>query len=117
MNVSQNYFGLIFTNHAIERMKGRGLRQEWAWEAWKNPDEAVEGKNPGSIEYIKRKDSYKVTVIAKQNEKKEWIVISAWVDPPVTGSIDVGKKEKYHKYQKASVLRKLWLTLREQIGL
>lgn len=115
MNYHQEYLGLIFTNHALERMQGRGLTQDWAWQTFKHSDQSYRGKNE-STRFIKRFDKYKVTIVAKQNERGEWVVISAWIDPPPPGSIDVGKKEKYREYQKASFLRKLWLTFRQQIG-
>lgn len=98
-------------------MQGRGLPQSQALDAFTRPDETLKGKNPGSTEYIKYKGSHKITVIAKPNEKREWIVISAWIDPPLPGSIDIKKRDQYRKYQKASPLGKLWLTLRSQIGI
>lgn len=116
MNYKREYLDLIFTNHALERMNGRGMRQDWAWETWKHPDTQTEGNSHDSIRFEKQIDTYHVTVVAKQNDRREWIVISAWIDPPMPGSIDQGKKERFKAYQKASFLRKLWLTVKQQIG-
>lgn len=117
MDYSNNYRNVIFTNHALERMRDRGLPQENAYEAFSHPDSSIDGKEKGTIECVKRQEHYKITVIAKQNERREWIIISAWVDPPMPGSIDVGKKEAYQKYQKASFWGKLFLTLKKQLGI
>ena len=92
---SNTYGGIIWTNHALERLSQRGLSRELAWTAFKNPDDTYSGKNPGSVEYHKKISSSNVTLIAKQNEKKEWIVISVWVDPPLPGSIDAKKQQNY----------------------
>lgn len=98
-------------------MRDRGLPQEQAFDAFINSNSYENGKEPGTIEYVKTKDNYKTTIIAKQNEKKEWIIISAWVDPPMPGSVDVQKQEAYKRYQKSSFWGKLLLTLKRQIGL
>lgn len=117
MQYQQHYHGVIWTNHAIDRMRGRGLSQEWAYESFAHADTTLKGKESGTLEYVKRYNQYQVTVIAKQNEKREWIIISAWIDPPMPGSIDTGKKEAYKKYQNASFWGKLLMTLRKQIGM
>ena len=111
-----HYGGLIFTNHALTRMRDRGLPKEKAWEAFRNPDTTGERKE-GANEYKKRYDKYLVTLIAKQNERKEWIIISAWVDPPMPGSVDIKKQEDYRRFQKASFWGKLLMSLKKQIGL
>jgi len=36
----------------------------------------------------------------KQNDKKEWIILSAWIDPPIQGSIDV---KDHHKTKGSTV--------------
>jgi hypothetical protein len=115
--MQQTYRGLIFTNHALERMRDRGLSQDMAYEAFSHADSSTAGKVQGTIEHVKKIDSYRVTMIAKENERREWIVISAWIDPPMPGSIDIKKRENYQRYQKASFLGKLLLTLKKQIGL
>lgn len=115
MRYQQYYGGLIWTNHAIEQMKRRGLSQEMAHETFSHPNQSERGKTKDSFKYSKRFEDALVTVIAKQNEKREWVVLSAWIDPPLPGSIDAKEKEQYKKYQKASFYGKLWLTLKKQL--
>lgn len=117
MGVNQQYGGLVWTNHALERLKSRGLPQDMAWEAFRNPDKTVAARNPDAKEFRKRFDKANVTVIAKQNEKNEWIILSCWVDPPFPGSVDWKNRENYHKLQKASFWGKMFLTLKQQLGL
>lgn len=113
----QYYGNLIWTHHAIERMRNRGLTQDMARETFKKPDKIIPGKTHGSFEYQKQFDSSRVTLIAKQNEKYEWIVLSAWIDPPLPGSNDAKQKAFYHLYQKAGFWKKLWLAFRQQTGI
>lgn len=115
MSYKQYYGNLIWTHHAIDRMRNRGLTQDMAKEAFAKPDKTISGKISGSFEYQKQFGSLRVTLIVKQNEKYEWIVLSAWIDPPLPGSPDAKQKERYWKYQKASFWVKLWLTLKKQL--
>ena len=115
MSYKQYYKGLIWTNHAIDRMKNRGLSQDMAADAFSHSDRYFEGKTKGVTEYQKRFSDSRVTVIAKQNEKNEWVVLSAWIDPPLPGSNGAKEKEQYKKYQKAGFWARLWLTLKKQL--
>ncbi len=117
MLYKQYYGNLIWTNHAILRMKNRGLPQDMAREAFLHPDKTISGKTHGSFEYQKHLDHSLVTIIAKQNDKYEWVVLSAWIDPPFPGSADAKQKASYQHYQKAGFWGKLWLTLRKQMGM
>lgn len=106
---------LIWTNHAIARMKSRGLSQEMAREAFAKPDKTFPGKTHGAFEYQKQFGSSRVTLIAKQNDKYEWIVLSAWIDPLLLRSKDAKEKKRYQEYQKAGFWGKLWLTFKKQL--
>lgn len=112
---SNHYKNAIWTNHALERLGQRGLSQELAWQAFSAAENQTVGKNPGTTEFKKRFGSSLVTIIAKQNEKREWIILSNWIDPPLPGTIDYLKKDEYKKYQKAGFWGKLFITLRKQI--
>ena len=119
---------VVFTNHSIERMKERGISGDYAWQTVKQPDEKIAGKEKFTTEFIKKIDIHTITVIAKKNEIGEWVVLSVWMDPPLPGTKDHRKREKYlnnlnkmrtmgKKMQGASPLKKLWLTFRKQIGI
>lgn len=116
MSYKTLYGGVIWTNHAIEKMRDRGLSQDKAFEAFKHPDKTFPAKKPHALEFRKRFNGSFITVIALQNEKNEWVVISAWIDPPVFGSKDYKERKAYKRYQKASGFMKIVLTIKNQIG-
>jgi hypothetical protein len=110
-----HYGGVIWTNHALERLGQRGLSQDLAWQAFSHPDKKLTGKRPDTIELQKKVGSSLITIIAKQNEKREWIILSNWIDPPLPGTIDYYKKEEYKRYQKSGFWGKVFLTLKKQL--
>lgn len=113
---SRMYGGLIWTNHAIERLKERGLTQEDAWYAYKHPDSMnIDTKN-GSIKYEKKYNDSEINIIIKENDKKEIIVLSCWIDPPLPGSIAAKEKSEYKKYKKASAFWKILYLVKKQLG-
>ncbi len=114
---SQYYGGAIWTNHALDRLNERGLTQDIASRAFNHPDRTIEGRESGTKQYQKRFDKSLVTVVAKQNEKSEWIILSTWVDPPMAGSKDERKRKNYHNYQKATFWGKIWIIVKNQLGL
>ena len=119
---------VVFTNHAIERMNQRGISGDWAWQSVKRPDMTSPGKERHTTEFTKNFNQHRVTTIAKKNDIGEWVVLSVWMDPPLHGTSDYYKREKYNKkmdrnrnlerkMEKASFWGKLWLTVRKQIGI
>jgi len=76
----------------------------------------VSGKQPGTVEYQRKYGNSLVTVIASQNDRKEWIILSCWIDPPLAGSIDIKKKVWEKEYGKASFWKKFWLEIKRQLG-
>lgn len=112
----RNYGNAIWTNHALERLSQRRLPQEMALQAFQNPDHSQVGKQKGTIEYQKSFGKTKVTIIAKQNEYKQWIVLSCWIDPSLPGSIDAKKRANYRAYKKASFWGKFFIIFKKQLG-
>ena len=71
------YHELIFTTHSLSRLRQRGISQGDAWATWRNPDKSRKGKN-GSWVYYKTYGDQIIEVVAKKNEKGEWLVLSVW---------------------------------------
>jgi CubicO group peptidase (beta-lactamase class C family) len=115
--MQRDYGGIIWTNHAMARLGQRGLSQEKALKTFRLPEETRHGKNPGSFEYIRTVDGHKVTLVAKQTEKKEWLILSVWVDPPFPGSIDDRRQKQEWEYKKANWWKKILLGFKMQMGL
>jgi len=70
--------GLIFTNHAINRLYNRGISQERAYGVFSCPDGKITGKIPGSVKFYKNFGEQRIEVVAKKNDKGEWVVFSCW---------------------------------------
>jgi predicted glutamine amidotransferase len=79
--MERNYRGIIFTNHAIERLKERDISQGDAWATFNNPDQSRYAASKGAWIYYKTYKDQKIEVVAKKNEKGEWLVISVWSRP------------------------------------
>lgn len=87
---SSNYGGLIWTNHALARLTERGIKQGDAWAVWNRPDQSRYSKTQGAWIYYRTWNDTRIEVVAKQNERKEWIVLSVWskkVEPLEGGSL------------------------------
>jgi hypothetical protein len=76
--MNRNFGGIIWTNHALKRLKDRGIKQGDAWATWKRPDQSRYAANKGAWVYYKTYGNQRIEVVAKKNEKGEWIVLSVW---------------------------------------
>lgn len=110
------YFNLIFTKHAIARIYERGLTKELARETFNHPDETKNAKKEG-MEFLKYFNGFRTKLIAKQNEKNEWIVVSFWRDPPLPGTNDAKKSKRWKEYRNAGFWGKIWLQIKQQLGI
>lgn len=123
MPYNQQYGNVIWTNHALERLHQRKLPQHIAYLAFQKPDERFRGKNPGTWELQRKytvpntEQTATITLIVKQNERKEWLILSAWIDPPIYGTADHKKREAWKQYKKSGFWGKLWYVIKKQLGL
>ncbi len=76
--MNRNFGGVIWTNHALSRLRERGIKQGDAWATWRRPDQSRYAKNKGAWVYYKTYGNQRIEVVAKKNEKKEWIILSVW---------------------------------------
>lgn len=79
--MDKKFGGVIWTNHALQRMSERGIKQSDAWAVWRNPDESGYSTKKGAWVYKKYLGQKKIEVVAKKNEKGEWLIISVWSKP------------------------------------
>lgn len=110
-----DYLGLVFTDHAIKRMAERGLDRNQALEILRNPDSKENER--GTIRLKKKFNGFDATLLLKQNNRKEWIVISFWRDPPLPGTKDDRNRKNWEKYKKAGFWGKILISVRQQLGL
>lgn len=107
---------VIWTNHALQRIKDRKIPQNWVLLSISAFDKEVLNSD-GTIEYQKKFEDKTVAAIVKVNERGEGIVVSAWMNPPAIGTKDYKRKQRYYQMQKASPIKKLWLAFLDQMGL
>ena len=92
--MDNNFGGVIWTNHALERMNERGIKQRDAWATWRNPEQSRKANISGAWVYYRTYGNEKIEVVAKKNEKREWIVLSVWSRPVYESSAKQDKSEK-----------------------
>lgn len=107
---------IIWTNHARERLNDRKIGKDLIFDAITNSDRVVT-KEDGAKEYQRTIDGKTVAAIIKENEKGEKVIVSCWINPPNPGTKDFKIKQRRKEMYKAGVLKKLWLTFLDQIGL
>lgn len=76
--MDKNYGGVIWTNHALSRLQERGIKQGDAWATWRNPQQSRKGEVPGAWIYYRTYGDQRIEVVAKKNERGEWIILSVW---------------------------------------
>ena len=102
--MDRNFGGIIWTNHALERMSQRGINQGDAWATWRRPQQSRKAKIPGAWLYYRTYGSERVEVVAKQNERKEWIVLSVWSRPTHESSQKPKKPGSFLRYMIKQIL-------------
>lgn len=85
LGMDKNFGGAIWTNHALARLRERRIKQGDAWATFRRPDKSRYAAAKGAWVYHKTYGNQKIEVVAKQNERKEWIILSVW-SRPVCGS-------------------------------
>lgn len=94
--MDKNFGGVIWTNHALSRMHERGISQGDAWATFRRPGKSRFAKNRGAWIYYKIYGKERLEVVAKQNKRKEWIILSVW-SSPIYDSTEK-KKESFWKF-------------------
>lgn len=74
-----NHFGgVIWTNHALQRLSERGISQGDAWATFSHPGESRYAQAKGAWVFYRDYGHDRIEVVATQNEKKEWVILSVW---------------------------------------
>lgn len=80
-----HFGGVIWTKHALQRLQERNIRQGDAWATFQRPDQSRFAQSKDAWIYYKTYGNEKIEVVAKQNERKEWLILTVW-SRPVYGS-------------------------------
>lgn len=94
--MDRNFKGLIWTNHALSRLSERGIKQGDAWAVWNRPEQSRYSATKGAWIYYRTYGNERIEVVAKQTEKKEWIILSVWNKKvsPYEKNLEAAKKKK-----------------------
>lgn len=76
--MKNEFMGVIFTNHALQRLRERKITQSDAWYTFRHPDQQLKGKTSDSWKFSKSYGPQTIEVIAKKNKTREWIILSCW---------------------------------------
>ncbi len=95
--MERNFGGVIWTNHALNRLKERNISQGDAWATFRRPEQSRYAKAKGAWVYYKTYGNQKIEVVAKQDEKKKWVILSVW------------SRQVFKKTKKSESLAKLLL--------
>ncbi|MFH1971504.1 MAG: DUF4258 domain-containing protein [Patescibacteria group bacterium] len=72
------YGKTIWTNHALQRLKERGISQSDAWATWRRPQESKYAASKGAWVFHRIYGKQRIEVVAKKNERQEWVILSVW---------------------------------------
>ncbi len=107
---------IIWTKHALERNKERQITSSWVESTINSPDKSFPEED-GKVKYIKNFGKQTVSVVTAKGDNGEYLVISAWIDPPNPGTTDYKNNQYERQINKAGSFRRLLLTLLRQIGI
>lgn len=79
--MDRNFGGIIWTDHALERLRERGIKQGDAWATWHNPQQSRKASTPGAWVHYRTYGNEKLEVVASKNERGGWVVLSVWSRP------------------------------------
>jgi hypothetical protein len=101
--MDRDFGGVIWTNHALDRLKKRGISQGDAWVTFNRPEQSRYATAKAAWVYYRTYGSQRIEVVAKKNEKGEWLILSVWNRP-----VD-GKKSQGPKTEKSEPIWKLMI--------
>ncbi|OGY09043.1 MAG: hypothetical protein A2782_00965 [Candidatus Blackburnbacteria bacterium RIFCSPHIGHO2_01_FULL_43_15b] len=79
--MDRKYGGVIWTNHAMQRLEERGINPSEALATWRNPDQSRLATARNSWIYYKTFGNEKIEVVASKNEEDEAVILSVWSRP------------------------------------
>ncbi len=79
--MDKNYGGVIWTNHAIDRLRQRGISQGDAWATFNRPDQHRKATTRDAWISYKTYGKEKIEVVAKKNDEGKWVILSVWSRP------------------------------------
>lgn len=79
--MDRNFGGVVWTNHALDRLRERGIKQGDAWAAFQRPDQSRFASSKKAWIYYRTFEEKKIEVVAKKDLKGKWVILSVWSKP------------------------------------
>lgn len=79
--MNNRFGGVIWTNHTLERLRERKISQSQAYLAYDRPDNKRYAATKGAWVCTRKVGPQIIEVVASQNERKEWVIMSVWSKP------------------------------------
>lgn len=105
-DMKRDFGGVIWTNHALQRLRERGISQGDAWATFSRPEQSRYAKSKGAWVYYKTYGDQRIEVVAKKNEQGKWIILSVW-SKQIFGAERRGDKRGGSKAKEGILLRLL----------
>ena len=78
-SMGKEYKNIIFTDHALERMKRRRISQDMVVQTVRKPDRK-EDEDDDKIRFVKEIKERNIQIVARHlDDEKKWMVVTAWV--------------------------------------
>src|ERR1043165_5025726 len=107
---------IIWTKHALERNKERKVTVSWVEKTINSPDQSF-AEEEGRTKYIKDFDKQTVSVVTTKTDNGEYLILSAWINPPNPGTQAYKNRAFNKQMKKANWFKKFWLSFLNQVGL
>lgn len=107
--MDKNFGGVIWTNHALKRLRERGLKQGDAWATFRRPARSKYAASKRAWVYYRTYGDQRIEVVAKKNEKGEWLILSVW------SSSSARSEPVFVKREKSKVKESLWKAILKEI--
>jgi len=79
--MQRDFGGVIWTNHALERLRQRNISQGDAWATFNSPDQSRKASTKGAWVYYKTYGQEKLEVVASKNDQGKWVIMTVWSRP------------------------------------
>lgn len=76
--MKKDFGGVIWTNHALARLKERNIKQGDAWAAFNRPDSSKFSTEKNAFVYTRKWNDLIIEIVATKNKSGQWVILSVW---------------------------------------
>lgn len=79
MDFMDRYFGgVVWTDHALRRLRQRGIKQGDAWATWKRPEQSKKALREGQFIFYRNYAGEMIEVVSGKDAKGKTVILSVW---------------------------------------